>query len=108
MATKLVRKLQKIFAETAGFNQKAKIGSLAAGVPEFTTDIELMQSNGNYSGGWFSTVLGGNSPAIQDMNALDNLITYQLAYLMQSGVAEWDPNTHYFIGSLPCPSMLSS
>ncbi len=100
MATKLARKLQKIFGSTAGFNQQSKIGSLAAGVPEFTTDVEAMQSNGNYLGGWFSTVLGGNSPAIQDMNALDNLITYQLAYLMQSGVAEWNADTTYFIGSL--------
>lgn len=100
MGTKINRKLMKIFGQSAGVNQRAVFGSLAAGTPVFSTDPETIQSNGNYLGGWFSAVLGGNSPAIQDMNSLNYLFAYQLAYLMQSGVAEWDTNTEYFTGSL--------
>lgn len=97
---KIVRKNQKIFGSTAGVNQIAEFGSLAAGLPVYTTDPETIQSLSNYLSGWFSGVVGSNSPAIEDMNALCYLYAYQLAYLMQTGVAEWNASTTYYIGSL--------
>jgi hypothetical protein len=97
---KFDRKVARIFGETAGSNQRAEIGSLAAGTPTFTTDVETMQSLSNYANGWFDCVLGLNSPAIEDMNALCFVITYQIAYLMQTGVAEWNTDTVYYSGSL--------
>jgi len=97
---KLDRKLMKLFASNAGLNQRAQIGSLAANTPTFTTDIETMQSLQEYLDGWFSIVIGANSPAIEDMNSLHYLFAYQLCYLMQDGIPEWNDETEYFIGSI--------
>ena len=44
--------------------------------------------------------IGANSPAEEDMNSLCYLFAYQLAYLMQAGVPEWDSGTTYFIGDI--------
>lgn len=101
---KITRKTQKIFGSTAGSNQIAKIGSLAAGAPVRTTgalaDPDTIQSLSEYLSGLFAVVLGSNSPAIEDMNALFWLITRQLGYVYQTGIPEWDTNTVYYIGSL--------
>lgn len=97
---KIARAVQKIFGSSAGVNQIAKFGSLAASAPVFTTDPTLIQSLGNYLTGWFGAVIGANSPAIEDMNAICYLYAYQLAYLMQAGIAEWDATTTYYTGSL--------
>lgn len=98
--SKITRVTQKIFGSSAGFQQVAQFGSLAASAPTFSTDPAVIQSLSNYLGGWFSAVLGGNSPAIEDMNALCYLYAYQLAYLMQEGVPEWDSGTTYYKGSI--------
>jgi hypothetical protein len=97
---KIVRKTQKIFASTPGTNQIAQVGSLAAGTPTFSTDPDVIQQLTNFLQGWFACVVGANSPAIEDMNALQFLFSRQIAYLMQEGVAEWDAGTTYYIGSL--------
>lgn len=93
-----------MFASTAGTNQLAEFGSLAAGVPQrysaATVTPALIQALSNYLAGWSSAVLGGNSPAIEDMNSICYLFSYQIAYLMQAGIAEWDSATTYYIGSL--------
>lgn len=96
---KILRKNQKVFASTAGGTQVSKFGSLAAGAPAFTSDPDLIQSLSNYLSGWFGAVVGSNSPAIEDMNAICYLFAYQLAYGFQAGVAEWNSLTTYYIGS---------
>lgn len=98
--SKIARNTQQIFGSTAGFQQIAQFGSLAAGTPTFTTSIPTIQALSNYLTGWFSAVVGQNSPAIEDMNSLFYLITTQLAYAFQAGVAEWDSGTTYYTGSL--------
>lgn len=102
--SKISRITQLIFGSTAGANQMGVFGSLAAGSPTFATNVGTgsngVQNLGNYLSGWFAAILGENSPAIQDMNSLFWLVTYQLAYLMQEGVAEWDSATTYYTGSL--------
>jgi hypothetical protein len=97
---KIVRKAQKIFGVNAGFQQIAQFGSLANTTPNFTTDPDVIQALAQFTNGWFDAVIGGNSPAIEDMNAYCYLVAYQLAYLMQEGIAEWDATTTYFIGSV--------
>lgn len=97
---KITRKTALIFGISAGINQIAEFGSLAAGTPVFTTDPAVIQSLSNYLGGWFNAVVGGNSPAIEDMNALCYLFAYQIAYGMQAGIPEWDAGTTYYINSL--------
>jgi len=97
---KIDRKLMKIFGTNATAQQRGVFGSLAAGSPAYSTDPETIQSLSNYLGGWFDAVLGNNSPAIEDMNSLHFLFAYQLAYLMQAGIPEWNDETTYYIGSL--------
>lgn len=97
--SKITRKIAKIFGSTANASEISEFGSLAAGSPVYSTDPTVIQSLSKWASGWFSAVIGGNSPAIEDMNALFYVLSYQLAYLMQAGVAEWDATTTYYIGS---------
>lgn len=94
----LTRYLQKIFGANAGSQELGKFGSLAAGSPEYATNPAEVQELANYLGGWYDAVVGSNSPAIQDRNAIDYLFSYQLAYLMQQGIPEWNTDTEYFTG----------
>lgn len=97
---KIVRKVAKIFGQTAGANQIAQFGSLANSTPNFTTDPTVIQALSQWLNGWFDAAIGSNSPAIEDMNAFCYVLAYQIAYLMQEGVAEWDAATTYYIGSV--------
>lgn len=96
---KITRKTQKQFGSTASGTQIAQFGSFAAGSPIYSNDPITIQALGNYLSGWFSAVIGGNSPCIEDMNALFYLAFYQLSYGFQAGVPEWDSATTYYIGS---------
>lgn len=96
---KIDRIFQKIFGIDSGVNQVGQFGSRAAGTPIYTTNPETIQALQNFEDGWYSAVLGNNSPAIQDMNAICYLYAYQLAYLFQAGIPEWDDETVYYIGS---------
>lgn len=100
MATKLTRITQNQFASTAGSNQIGVFGSFAANDPTTTTSPATAQSLSNWLDGWYGAVDGENSPCIEDMNAVHFVYAYQLAYLMQQGIPEWDSGTEYFIGSL--------
>lgn len=95
----LTRVTQKIFAVNAPSTQIGKFGSLAAGSPATTNDPSLIQSLSEFTSGWFSAVLGVNSPSIEDMNALFFLIYRQIAYVFERGIPEWDSGTAYYIGS---------
>lgn len=95
----LTKMAQNIFGSTAGVDQISKFGSLAAGAETFTTDPAQAQSLSQWLDGWYSAVIGGNAPTIQDMNAAFFVITYQLAYLVQKGIPEWDAATTYYTGS---------
>lgn len=97
---KIVRAVQKLFGSTAGTTEVSQFGSLKAGAPAYTTDAETIQSLSNYLQGWYGAVLGNNSPAIEDMNAIHFLFARQLAYIMQAGVPEWNAETTYYIGSM--------
>jgi len=110
--SKIIRKAQKLFGSNASANQIAKFGSLAAGSPTrysgVTADPDNIQALSNYLGGWFSAVLGLNSPAVEDFNAVDYLFSYQLAYLLQQGVAEWNTDTFYYQGSIVSDGLVNA
>ena len=97
---KITRKLQKIFGSNAVTSEMGVFGSFAAGSPTTSSDPETIQSLSNYLDGWFAAILGSNYPAIEDMNALCFLFAYQLSYIMQTGVPEWNAQTVYYIGSV--------
>lgn len=96
---KLDKIAQKLFGSGAGFHQIIKFGSLFAGATAYTTDVAEMMSLSNWLTGWYGAAIGGNAPTIQDMNAVHTVLSYQLGYLMQAGVPEWDSETVYYIGS---------
>jgi hypothetical protein len=100
----LSRFTQKIFASTAAANNLAQFGSFAAGAPaEYdgtTITPALVQALSNYLTGWFGAIVGNNSPLIQDMNALCYLFAYQLTYLLQKGIPDWDSGTTYYTGDI--------
>lgn len=100
---RLTRFTQKVFGSSASANQIAEFGSLAAGTPArfsgATITPAIVQGLNNYLQGWFSAVVGTTSPAIEDQNALNYLWGYQLSYLMQAGLAEWDSGTTYYINN---------
>lgn len=97
--SKLTRKDQKIFGETAGGESISVFGSLAANNPAYSTDPDQIQS-AEYSGGWESAVIGQASPAMEDRNALDYLYSRQLGYLYQQGIAEYSATQTYYKGSI--------
>lgn len=100
---KIPRKLMKQFGSAAGVDQIAQFGSLFAGTPALYTgsaDPDAVQGLANWLTGWFGAAIGGNSPAIEDMNAAFFVMAYQLSYIFQAGVAEWNTDTIYYTGSL--------
>lgn len=97
---KITREPMKVFGSAAGTDQIAQFGSLFAGAPAYSTDPSTIQALSNYLTGWFAAAIGGNSPTIEDMNAICYLFAYQIAYLMQTGVPEWEAGTTYYIGSI--------
>lgn len=97
---KIDRKTAKIFGQNASANQIGIFGSLAAASPAYSTDPETIQSLSEWLSGWFDAVIGANSPAIEDMNAYCYVMAYQIAYILQNGIGEWDAETPYYIGSL--------
>ncbi len=100
---KITRATQLIFGSNASATQLAKFGSFAAGSPVtysgLTVTPTLIQSLSNYLTGWFGAIVGSDNPAIEDMNSLFYLVTYQLAYGFQTGIPEWDSGTTYYKGS---------
>lgn len=105
MGVKLGKVAQKVFGASSGANQLSKFGSLFAGSPDTTISADdagaaAAQGTSNWLTGWFGAAIGGASPAIEDQNSVDFVVTRQLAYIQQMGVAEWDAVTEYFIGSI--------
>lgn len=93
------RKTQQVFAGalTAPGNI-AKYGSLAASAPAYSSDLAQIQT-----AAWLQGLLaalinapgGLASPALEDFNGIFYVITTQLAYILQTGIGEWDAGTDY-------------
>lgn len=98
----LSRKIQKIFGNTltAAANGLSVFGSFAAGSPTYSTDPDTIQSLPQFDGGWTNSIISTNSPALEDMNSIFYVLSYQLAYILQKGIPEYSSTTEYFIGDL--------
>lgn len=96
---KLARKGQKIFARTATNN--GVFGSLQAGNKQTSQDVETLQSLDAYSEGWNSATISSEQlPPLEEFQSLNYVNTYQLAYMFQEGIPEWDSNSYYHQGSI--------
>ena len=101
---RITRQTQKIFGVDSGFEQMIQIGSLAAGATQYLTpvpgSIPTLQSLQNYLDGWYNIAINSASPTIEDMNGLFFLLTYQVAYGLQTGVPEYDSGTTYYASNV--------
>ena len=91
----LDRKHQKIFGANAQETDLGVVGSKNAGNPQYSTDIETLQSLSNWGTGLRALVTSTLAPYLQDQNSILYVITSQLAYLFQAGLAEWHSQTEY-------------
>lgn len=97
---KITRVFQKLFGSTGSGGDFGKFGSLAAGSPAFTKDPVQIQSLDAWLNGWAAETIADNRPALEDMNSLCLLAFYQICYLLQQGIPEWDTDTPYYINSI--------
>jgi hypothetical protein len=99
---KIQRKTQKIFCNSADSDQIAVFGSMSSGTPVYSNDVEELQSNEAYSIGWDAATLEDKAPFMEEMNAMQYCLSYQLAYTLQTGIPEWDAETEYFENTSFC------
>lgn len=98
---KITRKYQRIFCgDVPANNVVAEFGSLKAGLPTYSDDPDVIQSLSAWGAGWSGATVNNSAPALQDMNALFYVLSRQMAYLMQEGIAEYNATTIYWVGSL--------
>lgn len=97
---KITRIFQKQFGANGATSNFGKFGSLNDGGAATTKDPTVMQSLSEFLDGWQTATIGALIPAYQDMNTVCFLAFYQICYLLQMGVAEYDSSTSYYINSI--------
>ena len=98
--SKILRATHNVFGISAGGSEIGVFGSLFNGSPTYSNVIATIQSLPNWGSGWASADVATNRPALEDMNAFCYVHSYQLGYLLQMGIPEWDSLTVYYIGSI--------
>jgi hypothetical protein len=97
---KITRKNLNVFGLTGSSTYFGEFGSQAAASPVETKDIDTIQQLGAWSTGWQDAVALGEAPYLQDMNGWMYVHSYEVAYLLQEGVAEWNTDAVYYTGSI--------
>lgn len=98
---KLERVTAKVFASDAPADKIGQFGSALAGTKLETGDVSTIQALPAYTEGWSSAVISQrNYPVLQETNGVMKNMSYQTAYIMQNGIAEYDPDTKYYAGSI--------
>lgn len=97
---KITRATQTIFGGTGATSNFGQFGSLAANAVVTTKTPSVIQSLAAWLAGWQAATIGTLIPAYQDMNSVHYLAFYQICYILQMGVAEWDSGTTYYTNSV--------
>ena len=96
---RLTRVRQKVFASNASNN--GVFGSLQAGNPTTSNDVATLQSLSAFENGWDDAAYSGDKlPPLEEFQGIQYGISYQQAYMLQEGIAEWEASTPYYKGSL--------
>lgn len=96
---KLTRATQQVFAGSATNN--GVFGSLQAGSGQYSNDVATIQSLPAYAQGWNSATISSELlPPLEEFQGLQYVSSYQLAYIFQEGIPEWDLGTTYYQGSV--------
>jgi hypothetical protein len=98
---KITREAQVVFGGDGSSDNFAKFGSQAAGAPIKTKNIATIQSLAAWGDGLQEAVWPVNkAPFLEDLNSLFFVHSRQVAYILQEGMAEWNADTSYYIGSI--------
>jgi hypothetical protein len=101
MAKSVTRKFLAQFGSTGPTSKFGQFGSLVAGSPVNTKDPLTIQSLTAWLNGIQDALYGANkAPLMEDFNGLLYVAFWQIFYLLQEGVPEWDSSTTYFTGSI--------
>jgi len=101
MAKTVTRQNLKLFGVNGNSTNFGQFGSVEAGSPLKTKSIPTIQALSAWLTGWQDAVVSGNkAPFLEDMNSAMYVAFYELFYLFQEGIAEWNTDTTYFIGSM--------
>lgn len=96
---KIARKHQKIFASSASNN--GVFGSAQVGTKVLSNDLDTLQGLSAFLNGWNDAVISGQRlPPLEEAQTLDYIATYQLAYLFQEGIPEWNTSATYYQNSI--------
>lgn len=95
----LSRVTQKIFCST-GSQQTAVFGTMKSGSPTYSTNIATLMGNTAWNSGWSGAIIAGKAPFMEEFNAIERVNTQQIAYILQSGIPEWDSGTDYYTGNI--------
>lgn len=97
--SKIARKTLNIFANGASNN--GQFGSAQAGTKVLSSDPAVLQALPAWAQGWLdATISSENLPTLEEMQGIQYIVTYELAYLFQEGIPEYDAGTTYFIDSI--------
>lgn len=99
----IARKTQSLFGGSLTPTGNLSIwGSLALnGAASYSGDPNVLQSAA-WLQGFNQSLIGNRSPTKEDLAAMFYTLTWQLGYLLERGIPEWDPsgNTNYYQGDL--------
>ena len=99
--SRLSRVTQIIFGGTATNN--GVFGSAQLGTPTTSTAIATIMGGAAWLAGWLSATLGSSKfPALEEMQGVDYVLSTQIAYLLQQGIAEYDSGTTYYTHNIVC------
>lgn len=99
MASKIARKTAVVFgdkltAAAGGLNVFASFAQSGGTSATYSTDPNAIQSP-QWEFGWDDALQGG-LPVLEDLNSVDYVHSYQIAYGLQQGIPEWDVSTTYY------------
>ncbi len=97
--SKIQRTTQKIFGGNALADDIAALGSFKTGTPVYTDDLNDLQ-NAAYEEGFGAAIVANEAPFLEEQNSIPYILSKQLAYLFQEGIAEYDVATTYYTGSV--------
>ena len=101
----LSRFTQKLFGKNSP--NIAIFGSQASGTGQIASDVGNAQSLDAYTNGWAAASIGGQyRPTLEDFDALHYIDSYQINYILQQGIPEYDAGTTYCL--TPSPSIVKA
>lgn len=98
---RITRQAHRLFGNDGSSDNFAKFGSLVAGTPVKTKDLATIQALPAWDDGFQEAIFGANKDLLlEDLNAFCFEHSYQLAYVFQDGIPEWQSATTYFLDSV--------